>query len=284
VPADSKTLTPEQVRSFEADGYLVGPVVGDAAEIDARRAYFRSLIAQMQADDPDREPYALMGYHTRCAGLWDLVHDPRILDLVQALIGPDIVCWSTQLFDKQAADTRQISLHQDAAYWQLEPAATVSCWLAIDASTVENGCLHVVPGSHRFGEVPWEETTAPHPLAGTVEAFVQSVVDAPQYGEPVAVELAPGQVSFHSDLTIHGSGPNPSGKRRAGFAIRYCPPSVRPTHTNWGRNAVLCRGEDRFQHFGYVAQRPEGEDTRTWAAYLMDQRRAQRRKRRGTKR
>ena len=272
-----RALTPEQVRFFRQNGYLTGPRIG---ETEDRKAYFDRLIDQMEVEEPGRDPYALMGYHTRCAGLWDLVLDDRILDVIEDLIGPDIVCWSTQFFNKKPSDDRVIDVHQDAAYWSLEPHATVSAWVAVDASTLDNGCLHVIPGSHVHGVVPWTDTTAPHPLAGTVEAFRQSIVDHEQYGELVPIELQPGEISLHADLTMHASGANPTGNRRAGFAIRYCPPSVRPTERNWGQNAVLCRGEDRFGHFGYVTERPTGDDTSSWATYLMRKRREARKNRR----
>ena len=83
------------------------------------------------------------------------------------------------------------------------------------------------------------------------------------------LELQPGQMSIHSDKTVHGSGLNHSDIRRCGIALRYCPPVVRPTDPAWGQNAILCRGSDPYGHFNLVEKRPEGDDVLSWRNYMM---------------
>ena len=103
----------------------------------------------------------LLGYQTRCAGLYDLVTHPTILDHVQDLIGPDIICWTSHAFCKAAFDPKRIPFHQDASYWPLTPARTVTVWLAIDDADRENSCLQVIPRTHRMGHLKYTGKSRP---------------------------------------------------------------------------------------------------------------------------
>lgn len=268
-PAKARSLSREQVEFFNENGYLAPVAIGDEKEAEERRAYCEHLFELMAAEEDGRDNYGLLGYQTRCGGLWDLIHDPRILDPVEDLLGENIICWSTHYFNKIAKDPKAVPQHQDASYWPLSPHNTVTCWLAIDPSNQENACLEVVPGSHRLGHVKWEKATSPHVMEGAADALSQEVVDPEQYGKLVPVELRAGEMSIHSDKTIHGSRPNTSGNRRCGFAMRFCTPDVKPLDTTWGQNAVLCRGKDEFGHFNIIAERPDGDDIASWREYMM---------------
>lgn len=268
-PGAAKTLTPDQVRFWNENGYLSQLRIGDAQEAELRREYFEHLFELMKAEDDGRDNYGLLGYHTRCGGLWDLIHDARILDIVEDLIGPNIICWSTQYFNKIPKDPKAVPLHQDASYWPFTPQTTVTCWLAIDPSTVENACLQVLPKSHLHGQLEWETTQGEHAMAGTKDALSQSVVNPERFGKLASLELEPGEMSIHSDKTVHGSEPNRSDKRRCGFAMRYCTPEMKPTDPEFGLNAVLCRGVDPHGHFQLSTERPEGDDIMSWRNYLM---------------
>ena len=136
----------------------------------------------MEAEQDERDNYGLLGYQTRCGGVWDLVHDPRILDIVEDLIGPDIICWSSHYFNKLPGDPKGVPLHQDASYWPMRPHATITCWLAIGSSTLENACGQVVEGRHLNGQLRWEETQSSHVMQGSSDALSQSVIDPQQYG------------------------------------------------------------------------------------------------------
>jgi len=268
VPESAKTLTAQQVEFFNENGYLAPIAIGDEAEAEVRREYFEHLLQLMEQERDDRDNYGILGYQTRCGGLWDLVNDNRILDVVSDLIGDNIICWSTHYFNKLPVDPKAVPLHQDASYWALSPQDTITCWLAIDASTIENACLQVLPGSHRLGHLQWEQASGPHVMEGQRDALSQSVVEASQYGDLVNIELQPGEMSIHSDKTVHGSEPNNSGKRRCGFAIRYCAPHVKPTDPEWGQNAILCRGVDEYGHFGLIRERPDGDDMTSWRSIM----------------
>ena len=267
-PQQARTLTREQVESFNSNGYLAPIRIGDDTEADERCKYFEHLFQLLQEENDDRDNYGILGYHTRCGGLWDLVTDDRILDVVSDLIGDNIVCWSSHYFNKLPNDPKSVPLHQDASYWHLDPHETVTCWLAIDPSTAENACLQVVSGSHLHGHLTWETAQSPHVLEGQRDALSQVVVDTEQYGPAIDIELKPGEMSVHSDKTVHGSEANRSQLRRCGIAIRYCPPHVRPTKPEWGQNAILCRGQDSFGNFSFVTTRPEGDDMMSWKKYM----------------
>jgi len=116
-----KVLTPEQVQSYNDEGYLKPFSIYDALHAEENRAYFDWILAKMRALNDGRDAYAINGYHTLCRGIYDMVTHPRILDLVQDIIGPDIICWGTHFFCKNAHDPKSVTWHQDASYWPLTP-------------------------------------------------------------------------------------------------------------------------------------------------------------------
>ena len=151
-----------------------------------------------------------------------IAHDPRMLDAVEALIGPDILVGGTTLFIKEPETEGFISWHQDARYMGLEPHNWVTAWLAVNDVDEENGCMRMMSGTHKS------------PLVEHVDTFGednmltrgQTVPDVDE-AATVPVPLKPGQLSLHHPRVVHGSGPNMSGKRRVGFAIQsYITPAV----------------------------------------------------------
>ena len=143
----------------------------------------------------------------------------EILDVVAQLIGNDIILWGSALFCKSTFTGKATPWHQDAQYWPIRPLETCTVWIAIDASTVENGCLEVMPGSHR------ERRIYPHSVDDSDDVVLNQAVELDVLSDysPRSVELSPGQLSVHDAFLIHGAKPNRSGKRRAGLAFRYMP-------------------------------------------------------------
>ena len=138
--------------------------------------------------------------------------NPRILALVEDLIGPDFVCWGTHYFCKMPHDPKAVPWHQDASYWPFTPARTVTCWLAIDDSSVENACMSVIPGTHRMGHLTWKRTSRrPRCLIEQeieeIERYVESRPHT-EYSMPVKSRL-------HADMRscTHGSPPNTSARK-----------------------------------------------------------------------
>lgn len=252
VPGALKALTPEQIAHYNHTGYIAPIDLFDTPEATRNRAYFDDLLAQMRSLKDDRDGnYAINGYHVCCEGLWDLVTHPRILDHVEDLIGPNIVGWGSHFFCKQPGDPKHVPWHQDASYWPFTPARTVTVWLAIDDTDPENAAMQFLPGTHRMGHLAWKHTNKPAVLG-------QEISDVGRYGAPVWDTLRAGQMSLHADMLAHGSGPNPSARRRCGLTIRYCPPHVTSLDPGWMRQAIVCRGVDPTGAWGNCP-RPVGD-------------------------
>ncbi|NKB69840.1 MAG: phytanoyl-CoA dioxygenase family protein [Candidatus Latescibacteria bacterium] len=232
-----KVLSAEQIKHFNERGFIFPVDVFTPTEAAANRRYFDDLMERAKA--AGHESYSINGWQRHCRGLYDLVHERRILDCVEDLLGPNLVNIMTHYFSKEPGDDRQVSWHQDASYWPLTPSKTMTVWLAIDDTDVDNGAMQFVPGSHRHGQIPFERSSA-----AEKNVLGQSVHDHCRWGdEPVAIELKAGQVSIHSDLLLHGSGANRSGRRRCGLTLRYMPPDVR-TRSQDRAEGFICRGVD----------------------------------------
>ena len=239
-------LTDEQVRFYRENGYLAGIRIADDAEATRTRDQFQAL-----EDREGRETarIGLVDRHFNEPFLWQIATHPKILDSVEALIGPDILLLATHFFCKYGRDEKWVAWHQDVTYWGLEPPCAITAWYAVDAADRENGCMRVIPGSHRGGIR--DHGTADTP--GNLLSINQEVpVTADEEARAVDLPLEAGEISLHDGALIHGSLPNRSARRRCGLTLRYVPASVRPVRVNsMGRdwNAVLVRGEDRHRHF-----------------------------------
>jgi hypothetical protein len=173
-----------------------------------------------------------------------LIRHPAILDAVESVIGPDILCWSSTFFIKEARDPGFVSWHQDSTYWGLDPADIVTAWVALSESTTENGAMRVIPDTQTLEQVAHRDTFAADNLLTRGQEIAVEVDES----KAVMLELQPGEMSLHHVRLIHGSDPNPSGKRRIGFAIRYLPTHVRQI-VGTQDSATLVRGVDRFGNF-----------------------------------
>ncbi len=144
-----------------------------------------------------------------------------ILDMVEELIGPNFALWNSSLFAKPARVGSKTPWHQDGEYWPIRPLATCSVWIAVDESTVENGCLKFLPGSHQARRLYAHHTNASKGLSLPLE------LDSDEFDESEAVdiELEAGQISLHDVFLIHSSEPNRSNLPRRGLTLRYMPTS-----------------------------------------------------------
>jgi ectoine hydroxylase-related dioxygenase (phytanoyl-CoA dioxygenase family) len=217
---------------------------------------FRVISAQRAADlagrlaDAERVhggrlPAAyLQKSHLLFTWLADLVREPAILDRVEALLGPDLLVWSSTLFVKDPGDGRYVSWHQDSTYWGLSAPDVVTAWVALTPATSASGCMRVVPGTHRAEQLPHVDTFA----EGNLLSRGQEIAVAVDAAAGVEMPLEPGEMSLHHIKLVHGSSPNRADHRRAGFAIRYIPTRIRQT-TGMADHATLVRGVDRYGHF-----------------------------------
>ena len=247
---EPKKLTLEQIHYFNEKGYVFPIDLFSEEEADANRRYFDSLLKM--ASDAGLDSYKVESWHTHCAGVYDLVTNDRILDYVEDILGPNLVCTMTHYFSKMPGDAKSVYWHQDASFWALTPSKVVTAWLAIDDVDVENGAMKLFPGTHTQGRIPFEWVTDEED--GVLN---QHVHDPEQYGQPVSVELKAGQISLHTDMLLHGSQPNPSNRRRCGLTIRYFPPDVRGTEPD-SAPGIIARGVDPDGYWQPMA-RPEGD-------------------------
>ncbi len=154
-------LTPEQIAFYNREGYLKPFTAFDDTDAETQRDYFDDLLRRTQAARNDPDTYAINGFQVTCRGVYDIVTNPIILDHVQDVVGPDVVAWGSHFFCKQPHDPRKVAWHQDASYWPLTPARTVTVWLAIDDADQENAAMMFIPGTHRQGHLKWNEVKGP---------------------------------------------------------------------------------------------------------------------------
>lgn len=235
-----KVLDEAQVDAYRRDG-IHFPV--DIFTPDEAAALLARLEAAESAHGGRLPPRINQKPHLLYPWMNALVRHPRILDAVEDVLGPDLLCWSAQFFAKDAHDPSYVSWHQDGTYWGLSSPDVITAWVALTPSTVQSGCMEVVRGTHR-AQVEHVDTFAESNLLSRGQEIRVDV--QPQDRLPVV--LQPGQMSLHHVLIFHGSEPNRADHRRVGFAIRYIPTTVR--QVNGAReSATLVRGTDRHGHF-----------------------------------
>lgn len=230
-----KHLTDEQIQAYRRDGCVFPFTLFTREEAAKIRQRFEQLEALIGTEVQQR---FRIKAHLPFPWLNDLVRHPRLLDAIEDIIGPDILCWGSSFFTKDAQDPRFVSWHQDSTYYGLSPPETVTAWVAFTDSKVESGCMRFIPGSHRAGQLKHLETFDNNNLLSRGQTI-------PQVHEASAVDikLNAGEFSLHSEFVIHGSNPNKSPGRRIGFSIHYIGPHVRQTLFP-GAAAAVVRGKD----------------------------------------
>jgi hypothetical protein len=252
-----KSLSRDQIARYRAEGYLAPLRVMSAAEAGALRARLEAVEARLGGPlrgDLRHKSHLLFPF------LADLVRHPAILDAVEDLIGPDILCWNSNFFIKEAATPSFVSWHQDSTYWGLSSADVVTAWVALTPSNLANGAMAVIPGSQTLDQAPHRDTFDRNNLLTRGQEIAVAVDEA----AAVPLVLEPGEMSLHHVRLVHGSPPNPSPDRRIGFAIRYIPTSLRQLEGE--DSATLVRGIDRFGHFE-LEPRPETDLAADMLAY-----------------
>ena len=246
-----QVLTPTQISRYNDRGHLFPIDIFSPAEIAEIRAYIDDLLPKAMAAGWSN--YDVVNWHKTCRGIWDIVTEPRIIDVVADLLGDTVVLRHSHLFAKLPGDPKRVSWHQDASYWPLTPSRVVSAWLAIDDVDIDNSAMQVIPRSHHHAQLRFRDSTATEN-----NVLAQTVDNATDYGDaPVALEMRAGQISLHSDWILHSSEPNRSDRRRCGLAMRYLSADVR-AYDGWNANSTWCRGTDPTAHWANHP-RPDGE-------------------------
>ncbi len=236
---------------YRKDGFLTGLPVADADEAATYQHAYNALEA---AVGKEKCEIGLIDWHFEHQFIWKLATHPKIVEVIETLIGPDVMLLATHFFCKYGPRNKFVAWHQDVTYWGLEPPDAITAWYAVDDSDIGNGCMQVIPGSHHQGIQ--EHGTAEQ--AGNLLSINQEVPVSEEAAETaVDLVLKAGEMSIHHGQMIHGSLPNHSTRRRCGLTVRYIDPSVKQAEANslkrpW--RPILLRGEDRYQHFTTVPE------------------------------
>ena len=236
-----KSLTAAQIAGYEHDGY-VAPIrimsEDAAAEIRARLLAAEATQGGPMAGALRFKPHILYTF------LDDSVRDEGLLDAVEDVLGPNILCWASAFFTKEAHDPSFVSWHQDSTYWGLSTPEVTTAWVALSSSTPENGCMRVIPGSHTAEQISHTDTHHENNMLSRGQVIDTEIDES----RAVNIVLRPGEMSLHHVRLIHGSEANHSDGRRIGFAIRYIPTHLH--QVNGPHDAAgLVRGDDEYGNF-----------------------------------
>ena len=247
-------LSDEQVAFFHEHGYLAGIRMLSDEQVEVLREELRGLMDAAhpqnhlfyeyhsnEAIDPARILFHALGAWRISPGFHDLLWNPRFTVAASQLLDGAVRFWHDQLFCKPPRHGGVVAWHQDYSYWtRTQPLAHLTCWIGLDDSTRANGCVHYVPGSHRWPDLP---VTG---LAGDMEAIQTVLTDEQkEMFEPVAIELKKGECSFHHPRTIHGSYANDTDQPRRATVINVFRDGVRSNSNEPLLNGVpvIPRGE-----------------------------------------
>lgn len=254
-----KLLTEEQIARYHADGFVAPVPVLNPEEVARYRAGLEDFEARSgrALDFPERsKSYLLFDWADA------IVHHPAVLDAVEDLIGPDILCYHLTMHIKEPGTDAIIIWHQDDDYFHLAPAEHVTAWVALSDATEEAGCMRMVPGAHLEGLIEHREDPQPNHLIRRGKGIFGRFAE----DDGVAVPVPAGSMSLHHTHTPHSSGPNRGRDRRIGVGISYIPAHVEPL-TRPVSSALLVRGEDPYGHYHPETRLQQPESAAARAAH-----------------
>ena len=252
-------LQDDEIAHYREHGWVKPRWRLPAGRVRAMREALDDLIAR----NPGVRPEKLVSAHVEgdngegvrgSAAFLELARDPQIVELVSGVIGEDVILWGCHVFCKPPVEGFETPWHQDGHYGPIRPLATCTAWVALEDSKSDNGCLRLIPGSHR-GQVLHEHLHEDRDDLTLQQRMADGTFDE---AAAVDIELEPGELSLHDVYMIHGARANTSARRRTGVALRYMPAtshfdrSLRPVDGKSGvpvnfaqRPLWLVRGVDR---------------------------------------
>ncbi|HEV7744718.1 MAG TPA: phytanoyl-CoA dioxygenase family protein [Pyrinomonadaceae bacterium] len=241
---DRRILTNQQLSDYEELGFIHSIPILSPDEV----SHYRFEV-QRTCQAIGNRVTRLDGLHLFFRWAWDLSLHPRLLDCLEQLIGPDIVLKSTRIFYKHGSSAAYVGWHQDGITEKLEDGRAPAAWLGLTPATVENGCLRVIPKSHRFGLLehqarPDVDSLTDTANAGAVRSRAREdelsgkITGVPRdAGLPFDLVMTPGQMSIHHPVILHGSNSNVSAAARIGLSASYSAPEL-----YHGKSAIWARG------------------------------------------
>jgi len=214
-------LTAQELEHYRQRGYVIPRYRLPAPLLTRLRGALDQLLASYTdvAQEDLANPHMIPSNGAGPNPFLEVAQHPDVLDMVEQILGPDLILWITRVLCKPPVMGREVPWHQDGEYWLMRPLATCSVWVAIDPVSTANGCMRFIPGSHNRSEL------YRHHVSDRKNLVLNLELDQDQFDErdAVNVELEPGQMSMHDVRLIHGSLANTSGQRRAALILRYMP-------------------------------------------------------------
>lgn len=232
-----KVLSDEAVEHFQTHGFLSPVPVLSPEEV----AHFRGCLERFEANYPDDVKKLKSKSHLLCPWVEDIARHPGILDVYEDLIGPNILCYSMAFRIKDPDGRTHAGWHQDGAYNPIKPILVIGA-LALAECTVAHGCLKVIPGSHKTGVLPHEDTGNPESILSRGQYITADIDEA----KAADIVLKPGEIGLFNAGIIHSSGVNLSDERRLVLLVE-----MMPTHTEVRAHrdsGMLVRGVDTYGH------------------------------------
>lgn len=225
------------VHDYERDGFVSPVRLISEEQAAEHRAVMED--AEVSIGNLHYKP----GVHTILRSAFEMATLPHLLDLIERMIGPNILLYNVTYIIKEPGSKSFVSWHQDLTYWGLSHDDQVSMWLALSGADETAGCMRMIPGSHKTGMMNHDRMDSDDNVLRNNQA-VRDVDEA----DAVHCPLRPGEASFHHGWTLHASTPNAGEDRRIGLNVQYLATHVhqRRQHSD---TALLVRGEDRYQHF-----------------------------------
>ena len=261
-----KHLTEAQVEQFRHDGFVF-PMSAisaeEAAECRACLEDYERRTGQSAQESLTLKSHMPFGLFSR------LIRNQRVLDAVEDLIGPNILCWGSSFFLKEPHSEDYVSWHADTYYYGIEPQETVTAWIAFTPANQVSGCIRSIPGSH-LGKTDFENA----PDANNMLKRGQRTRNV-DVSKAVYMPLETGQFSIHHECTVHSSEPNRSDQHRIGYSIHYCPTHARETMYNpidGKKSAALVRGVDDYNYWDHEPMTEVDYDP-VMAAHMVEIRR-----------
>ena len=221
-------ISAEQIEFFNEYGYLEGIRILEQDQIENLLDELPRLMDPQnpshdlfyefnsnESADPDKILFHALGSWRISPAFHDLLWHPAFVVPASQLLGGAVRFWHDQLFCKPAHDGGVVIWHQDYSYWtRTKPMAHLTCWIGLDDSTTENGCLHYVPRSHKWNLLPRED------FANDMDKIKEALTeDQMREFKPVPIELKKGECSFHHPMMVHGSFANTSDRPRRAAVI-----------------------------------------------------------------
>ncbi len=235
----TNSLTKETIRKFHIDGFT--PTIRVLSAESAIQ--YRHKLQAVETVVGKLRGEKRLKCHLLYKWVSDLIKLPSIVGPVKELLGPNILCWGTDMWVKEPNSNQFVSWHQDSRYWGIQGNDLMTAWIALSPATVESGCMRMLPGSHRSNEFFHEDTFHDHNMLTRGQTIFKGIDET----KAVNIEVDTGEAVYFTYRIAHASHPNHGKDRRIGIAIRYISPAARQVKSDWDSATLIC-GKDTHRH------------------------------------